>query len=81
MDTPRETSQAASSLVFYRPHRGSLEDSLREVIEVTSLDQLVRHMRREVKTHNVYRWAADLISEVAEVRVESPEHALVTTVH
>jgi trehalose-6-phosphate synthase len=36
----------------------------------------MRHMRREVKAHNVYRWAADLISEVAEVRVDVDDRSL-----
>ena len=30
-------------------------------------------MRRQIKEHNVYRWAADLISELAELRLDSPE--------
>jgi trehalose-6-phosphate synthase len=36
----------------------------------------MRHMRREVKAHDVYRWAADLISEVAEVRVDVDDRSL-----
>ena len=32
----------------YRPHRSLLADSMRKVIEVNDLAQLVRHMRREV---------------------------------
>jgi hypothetical protein len=36
--------------VLYRPHRGSLNDSLREVVEVNDFPQLVRHMRREVES-------------------------------
>jgi hypothetical protein len=34
--------------VLYRPHRGMLEESMREVVEVNDFRQLVRHMRREV---------------------------------
>lgn len=34
--------------VLYRPHRGMLDDSMREVVEVNDLAALVRHMRREV---------------------------------
>ena len=37
------------SPVLYRPHRGSLADSMREMVEVNDLSQLVRHMRREVE--------------------------------
>jgi trehalose-6-phosphate synthase len=31
----------------------------------------MRHMRRVVKEHNVFRWAADLVSDLADVRSES----------
>jgi len=33
----------------------------------------MRHMRRTVREHNVYRWAGNLINELAEIRVENPE--------
>ena len=36
--------------VLYRPHRGSLDDSMREMVEVNDFSQLVRHMRREVES-------------------------------
>jgi trehalose-6-phosphate synthase len=60
-----------------------LAEATRFAIEMPFEERQIRmrHMRREVKTHNVYRWAADLISEVAEVRVEPPERALATMVH
>jgi trehalose-6-phosphate synthase len=32
-------------------------------------------MRHTVKEHNVYRWAADLISDLSEIRIDAPEHA------
>jgi trehalose-6-phosphate synthase len=35
----------------------------------------MQRMRRTVKEHNVYRWAADLIAELAEVRLDAPEFA------
>jgi hypothetical protein len=38
-----------AKLVLYRPHRGSLDDSMREVIEVNDFPQLVRHLRRGVE--------------------------------
>lgn len=38
------------SPVLYRPHRGGLDESMREVVEVNDLPQLVRHMRREVES-------------------------------
>ncbi|HYL75511.1 MAG TPA: trehalose-6-phosphate synthase [Bryobacteraceae bacterium] len=33
----------------------------------------MRRMRRVIKEHNIYRWAANLIGAVAEIRVELPE--------
>jgi trehalose 6-phosphate synthase len=33
----------------------------------------MRRMRRTVREHNVYRWAADLLSELAEIRLDAPE--------
>ncbi len=35
----------------------------------------MRRMRRIVKQHNIYRWAANLIAAVSEIRVELPEGA------
>jgi len=32
-------------------------------------------MRHTVKEHNVYRWAADLISDLSEIRLDAPELA------
>ena len=29
-------------------------------------------MRRVVKEQNVYRWAADMVHELSEVRIEEP---------
>src|SRR6266853_842022 len=58
-----------------------LAEAIKGAIEMPVEERQIRmrHMRREVKTHNVYRWAADLISEVAEVRVEAPDRVLATT--
>ncbi len=38
----------------------------------------MERMRRNVKEHNVYRWAGTLISELAEIRINEPEPALDT---
>jgi alpha,alpha-trehalose-phosphate synthase [UDP-forming] len=37
----------------------------------------MRHMRRYVKDHNIYRWAADLVGELCDVRLESRNRELV----
>jgi trehalose 6-phosphate synthase len=52
-------------------------DAIRVAIEMPrdEREHRMRHMRRTVRTHNVYRWAADLISEVAEIRLDSPDLA------
>ena len=35
----------------------------------------MQRLRRVIKEHNIYRWAANLISELCEVRLEEPESA------
>ena len=36
----------------------------------------MQRMRRNVKEHNVYRWAGNLIAELAEIRIEEAEQAM-----
>ncbi|MEP7304635.1 MAG: hypothetical protein ABJA98_03875 [Acidobacteriota bacterium] len=33
----------------------------------------MRHMRRVVREHNVYRWAAELIGDLADVRFDTSQ--------
>jgi len=35
----------------------------------------MQRMRRVVKEYNIYRWAGNLISELADLRIDSPESA------
>jgi trehalose 6-phosphate synthase len=35
----------------------------------------MRRMRRIVREQNIYRWAGDLITELAELRLDTPEPA------
>jgi len=52
-----------------------MADAIRTALEM-SLDERrvrMRRMRRTVRNRNVYRWAADLISELAEVCPEPVE--------
>jgi hypothetical protein len=44
------SDSGAGASCLYRPHRGSLADSMSEVVEVNDLPQLVRHMRREIES-------------------------------
>jgi trehalose-6-phosphate synthase len=32
----------------------------------------MQRMRRNVKEHNVYRWAGNLITDLSEIRIEEP---------
>jgi trehalose 6-phosphate synthase len=32
----------------------------------------MQHMRRQVMEHNVYRWAATLLGDLRELRIENP---------
>lgn len=52
-----------------------LAETIRRALEMPTEERRIRmqQMRRTVKEHNVYRWAADLISELAEVRLDVPE--------
>jgi len=33
----------------------------------------MRHMRKNIREHNVYRWAASLLSDLTEIRIDAPE--------
>jgi alpha,alpha-trehalose-phosphate synthase [UDP-forming] len=35
----------------------------------------MHHMRAHVREHNVYRWAANLLSDLTEIRIDTPERA------
>jgi len=35
----------------------------------------VRNMRRQIREHNIYRWAGNLITELCELRLDSADHA------
>jgi trehalose-6-phosphate synthase len=52
-----------------------LADSIRRGLEMPPGERRARmqQMRRTVKEHNVYRWAADLISELANIRLDAPD--------
>lgn len=52
-----------------------LAEAIRRALEMPPEEQRarMRRMRQTVKEHNVYRWAADLISELSEIRLDVPE--------
>jgi len=35
----------------------------------------MRHMRTSVREHNVYRWAAKLLSDLTDIRIDTPDRA------
>jgi trehalose 6-phosphate synthase len=51
-----------------------LADALRHALEMGVVERHARmeRMRRIVSEHNVYRWAATLIGDLAEIRVDAP---------
>jgi trehalose 6-phosphate synthase len=54
-----------------------MAETIRRALEMPFEERHARmeRMRRTVKEHNVYRWAADLISELAEIRLDARELA------
>jgi len=59
-----------------------LSESLHEALQMTEEQQSVRmaRMRKQVHEHNVYRWAANLLSDLTEIRVEATERSEVQQV-
>ncbi|PYU82675.1 MAG: trehalose-6-phosphate synthase [Acidobacteria bacterium] len=52
-----------------------LADSIHRALEMSEEEQSARmqHMRHNVREHNIYRWAAHLLSDLTEIRIEIPE--------
>ena len=44
-------------------------------MDVAESTRRMRRMRRVVKEQNIYRWAADIVHELSEVRIEEPARA------
>ncbi len=57
----------------------ALADAIRAApnMDPTECNARMQRMRRVVKEHNIYRWAASLIAELSEIRIEEPEGAAV----
>ncbi len=53
----------------------ALADAIRSALDMDPGERNARmqRMRRMVKEHNIYRWAANLIAELAEIRIEKRE--------
>ena len=54
-----------------------LADAVRRALEMSEDEQIRRmqRMRHVVRENNVYRWAANLLSDLMEIRIELPERA------
>jgi len=52
-----------------------LADSIHRALEMSEEEQSTRmqRMRSNVREHNIYRWAAHLLSDLTEIRIEIPE--------
>ena len=52
-----------------------LADTIQQAIEMPEDQQSLRmqRMRQIVREHNVYRWAANLLSDLTEIRIDVPE--------
>jgi trehalose 6-phosphate synthase len=50
-------------------------EAIRAALEMEPEDKQlrVRRMRKEIKEHNIYRWAGKLITELCELRLDVPE--------
>ena len=53
-------------------------EAIAQALEMSVEDMVdrMRHMRRYVKHHNVYRWAADLVGELCDVRLENGDREI-----
>jgi trehalose 6-phosphate synthase len=54
-----------------------LATAILRALEMPEEEQATRmhHMRQNVREHNVFRWAANLLSDLTEIRIELPERA------
>jgi trehalose 6-phosphate synthase len=52
-----------------------LAESIHRALEMSEEEQSTRmhRMRQNVREHNVYRWAAHLLSDLTDIRIELPE--------
>src|SRR6266568_4823041 len=52
-----------------------LADAIHRALEMPEEEQAarMRRMRQTVREHNVYRWAAHLLSDLTEIRIEIPD--------
>jgi trehalose-6-phosphate synthase len=54
-----------------------LAEAIHRAVDMPEEQQASRmhHMRMHVREHNIYRWAANLLSDLTEIRIDTPERA------
>jgi trehalose 6-phosphate synthase len=52
-----------------------LADAIHQALDMSSEQQAARmvHLRKTIHEYNIYRWAANLLSDLTEIRIEAPE--------
>jgi len=71
-------SHELSDALLVNPYDVSqLADTIHRALEMSEKEQATAmgRMRDKVREHNIYRWAAHLLSDLTEIRVESAERA------
>ena len=71
-------SHELSDALLVNPYDVSqLADTIHRALEMSEKEQATAmgRMRDKVREHNIYRWAAHLLSDLTEIRVESTERA------
>jgi trehalose 6-phosphate synthase len=69
-------AQELSDALLVNPYDVSqLADTIHRALEMPEGEQAMRmeRMRHKVREHNVFRWAAHLLSDLTEIRIEVPE--------
>jgi len=72
------TRELRDALIVNPYDTDQLADAIHMALEMDANERQarMRRMRQIVKEHNVYRWAGNLITELAEIRIDEPELAL-----
>jgi trehalose 6-phosphate synthase len=57
-----------------------LAEAIHRAVDMPEEQQASRmhHMRMHVREHNIYRWAANLLSDLTEIRIDTPDRAEVS---
>jgi trehalose 6-phosphate synthase len=59
---------------------GQVAEAILRGLEMSEEEQTarMRRMRENIREHNVFRWAASLLSDLTEIRIDAPERVEVT---